>query len=57
MTQMAALPTMLEQDRTRAGWSVVRVAWELGVSVAEYRELEAGTRWPTSADRVISGDW
>jgi hypothetical protein len=22
-------------------------AWRLGVSVREYRELEAGTRWPS----------
>jgi predicted transcriptional regulator len=45
---VAALPGMLELDRKRAGWSVGRVAWELGVSIREYRELEAGTGWPTS---------
>jgi DNA-binding XRE family transcriptional regulator len=43
---MAMLPAMLEQDRRRAGWSVARAAWELGVSVREYRELEAGKRSP-----------
>ena len=37
---------MLEHDRTRAGWSVGQVAWRLGVTVREYRELEAGERWP-----------
>jgi DNA-binding XRE family transcriptional regulator len=37
---------MLERDRKRAGRTVARAAWELGVSVREYRELEAGTRFP-----------
>ena len=36
------LPTMLEHDRKQAGWSVEHAAWRLGVSVREYRELEAG---------------
>ena len=36
------LPTMLEHNRKQAGWSVGRAAWELGVSIREYRELEAG---------------
>ncbi len=38
------LPTMLENDRKRAGWSVGQAAWRLGMSVREYRELEAGER-------------
>jgi hypothetical protein len=29
------------------GFRVCRAAWLLGVSVREYRELEAGTRFPT----------
>jgi hypothetical protein len=29
-------------------WRVGRAAWELGVTIREYRELEAGTRWPSS---------
>jgi DNA-binding XRE family transcriptional regulator len=41
------LPKLLEQDRNRAGWSVAQAAWELGVSIREYRELEAGTRSPS----------
>jgi hypothetical protein len=45
---MAALPTMLEQDRTREGWSVGQAAWRLGITVREYREIEAGERWPNS---------
>ena len=36
------LPTMLEHDRERVGWSVGQAAWRLGVSVREYRELETG---------------
>jgi predicted transcriptional regulator len=41
-----ALPKLLERDRKRAGWSVGRASWELGVSLREYRELEAGKRSP-----------
>lgn len=41
------LPTMLEHDRKRAGWSVGRAAWQLGVGIREYRELEAGMRSPS----------
>ena len=39
---------MLEDDRRRAGWSIGQVAWRLGVSLREYRELEAGEGegWP-----------
>jgi DNA-binding XRE family transcriptional regulator len=44
---VAALPGMLEQDRKRAGWSVGQAAWRLGVSVREYREIEAGARAPS----------
>lgn len=43
---MAMLPTMLEEDRKRAGWSAGQAAWRQGVSVREYREIEAGERWP-----------
>ena len=38
---------MLDDDRRRAGWSVGQVAWRLGVSVPEYREIEAGARSPS----------
>jgi transcriptional regulator with XRE-family HTH domain len=44
---VAMLPAILERDRKRAGWSVARAAWRLGVSICEYRELEAGTRSPS----------
>jgi hypothetical protein len=29
----------------QAGWSVGLGAWRLGVSIREYREIEAGERW------------
>ena len=38
------LPNMLEHDRKRAGWSVEQAGWPLGVSIREYREIEAGER-------------
>ena len=41
------LPSMLEQDRKRAGWSIGQAASRLGVSVRTYRELEAGEWSPT----------
>jgi Helix-turn-helix domain len=37
---------MLEVDRRRHGFTVGQVAWRLGVKPHEYRELEAGTRFP-----------
>ncbi|HEV2905863.1 MAG TPA: hypothetical protein VGZ50_00885 [Actinomycetota bacterium] len=40
--QRGQLPAMLEQDRRRESWSAGRAAWRLGVSVREFRELEAG---------------
>ena len=44
---MAAYATMMRRDRKREGLRECRAAWLLGVSVREYRELEAGTRSPT----------
>jgi predicted transcriptional regulator len=44
MATLAAFPKMLERDRRREGLRVCRAAWLLGVSVREYRELEAGER-------------
>jgi transcriptional regulator with XRE-family HTH domain len=40
----AFLPTMLAEDRKRAGWTVEQAARRLGVSAAVYREIENGTR-------------
>jgi transcriptional regulator with XRE-family HTH domain len=44
---VAAVPNMLREDRERAGLTVDEIAWRLGVSRREYRELEAGKRFPT----------
>jgi transcriptional regulator with XRE-family HTH domain len=47
---------MLEHDRKQAGWSVARTAYELGVSIRDYRELEAGERSPNweEFDRICT---
>jgi transcriptional regulator with XRE-family HTH domain len=44
---VSMFPDMLAEDRRRRGLTVGQVAWRLGVSPREYRELEAGTRSPT----------
>jgi transcriptional regulator with XRE-family HTH domain len=45
---------MLREDRERSGLTVDEIAWRLGVSRREYRELEAGKRFPTFStwDRI-----
>ena len=43
----AAFTDKLRADRERRGLTIARAAWRIGVKPAEYRELEAGTRWPT----------
>jgi hypothetical protein len=45
---------MLQRDRTRWGLSIGQAAWRFHVSPAVYRELEAGTRWPSfeTYDRI-----
>jgi predicted transcriptional regulator len=43
---LAAFPKMLENGRKREGLRVCRAAWMLGVTVRQYRELEAGMRTP-----------
>ncbi|MDP9331243.1 MAG: helix-turn-helix domain-containing protein [Actinomycetota bacterium] len=45
---------MLHRDRERTGYSVAQAARRFGVSPNEYRELEAGTRWPSfdTYDRI-----
>jgi len=54
---MAMLPTMLEEDRRRAGWSVGQAAWRIGVSVREYREIGAGKRCRASRLWTGSAAW
>jgi hypothetical protein len=39
---------MMQRDRHREGLRVCRAAWLLGVTVREYRELEAATGFPTT---------
>jgi hypothetical protein len=36
---------MMERDRKREGLRVCRAAWLIGVTVREYREIEAGERY------------
>jgi hypothetical protein len=38
---------MMQRGRKREGLRVCRPAWLVGVSVREYREIEAGERSPT----------
>ena len=38
---------MLKHGREREGLRVCRAAWLIGVSVREYREIEAGDRTPS----------
>jgi Helix-turn-helix domain len=45
---LAAFPGMLERDRRREGLRVCRAAWLIGVTVREYREMEAGNRDPSN---------
>jgi predicted transcriptional regulator len=44
---LAAYPTMMRRARERNGLRVCRAAWFVGVSVREYREIEAGDRTPS----------
>jgi hypothetical protein len=37
---------MMERDRRREGLRVCRAAWLLGLTVREYREIEAGDTFP-----------
>jgi transcriptional regulator with XRE-family HTH domain len=52
---LAAYPGMMQRARKREGLRVCRAAWLIGVSVREYREIEAGERTPSlEAFRRIS---
>jgi hypothetical protein len=44
MSTLAGYPAMMQGARKRGGLRVCRAAWLIGVSVREYRELEAGER-------------
>jgi hypothetical protein len=43
---LAAYPSMMQRDRQRLGLRECRAAWMLGLTVREYREIEAGDRAP-----------
>ena len=47
MATLALYPVMMRRDRKREGLRVCRAAWLVGVSVREYREIEAGDRTPS----------
>ena len=42
MPSLAAYPAMMRRDRQRLGLRECRAAWLLGLTVREYRALEAG---------------
>jgi transcriptional regulator with XRE-family HTH domain len=44
---LAAYPGMMQRARKREGLRICRAAWLVGVSVHEYREIEAGDRTPS----------
>ena len=43
---VAADPSMMSRDRKRERQRVCMAAWLVGVTVREYREMEAGERMP-----------
>jgi hypothetical protein len=47
---LAAYPQMMRRDRERLGLRECRAAYLLGISVREYRGLEAGDQAPLTAD-------
>ena len=49
VSSLAAYPGMMQRGRRREGLRVCRAAWLLGVTVREYRELEAGERLPDAS--------
>ena len=55
MPSLAAYPAMTRRDRARLGLRECRVAWLLGLTVREYRVLEAGDTFATSDlwDRMV----
>ena len=46
MPTLARYASMMHRDRKCEGLRVCRAAWLIGVSVREYREIEAGDRLP-----------
>jgi hypothetical protein len=50
MPSLAAYPAMMRRSRDRLGLRECRAAWLLGLTVREYRELEAGEDAGLSSD-------
>jgi len=50
MASLAAHPGMMHRDRERLGLRECRAAWLLGLTVREYRALEAGNARAPSSD-------
>ena len=44
---LASFPAMMQRDRKREDLRLCGAAWLVGVSVREYREIEAGERMPS----------
>jgi Helix-turn-helix domain len=42
----SAFRQMMRDDRERLGLSIARASWLVGISVREYRDLEAGEGYP-----------
>src|SRR6478672_1142419 len=49
---LAAYPAMMRRDRHRLGLRECRAAWLLGITVRQYRQLEAG-----EADLLLLRVW
>jgi hypothetical protein len=47
---LAAYPAMMRRDRQRLGLRECRAAWLLGLTVQQYRRLEAGEEEMITAD-------
>jgi hypothetical protein len=51
MPSLAAYPAMMQRGRRREGLRACRAAWLIGVTVREYREIEAG-----DGDHLVTSD-
>jgi predicted transcriptional regulator len=47
MASLASFSGMMQRNRKREGLRVCRAAWLIGVSVREYRGIEAGDAEPS----------
>jgi hypothetical protein len=49
MATLAAYLAMMQRDRQRLGLRECRAAWLIGVTIRQYREIQAGDREPDAA--------